>query len=107
MWLMSVTLDVSKASGWLNASAFCRVEGRADDAGRVAGREGRACEAAAARAERFRVGLRTGIYGDHGARAERTLNIESMLVTLDVLKVSDWLNADALCRVEGRADDVW
>ena len=26
---MSVTLDVSKLSGWLNASAFCRVERRA------------------------------------------------------------------------------
>ena len=25
MWLMSVTLDVSKLSGWLNASASCRV----------------------------------------------------------------------------------
>ena len=53
------------------------------------------------------MGFRTGGYGDHGARAELTMNIELMLVTLDVLKVSDWLNADALCRVEGRADDVW
>ena len=57
--LMSVTLDVSKVSSWLNAVACCRVEGGADDAGRVAGREGRACEAAAARASRFRVGFGT------------------------------------------------
>ena len=26
MYVMSVTLDVSKLSGWLNARAFCRVE---------------------------------------------------------------------------------
>ena len=34
MWLMSVTLDVSKLSAWLNAVAVCRVERRACDAGR-------------------------------------------------------------------------
>ena len=36
---MSVTLDVSKLSGWLNALAYCRAERRAYDAGRGAGRE--------------------------------------------------------------------
>ena len=36
---MFVTLEVSKVSSWLNADADCRVEGRADDAGRGAGRE--------------------------------------------------------------------
>ena len=36
------------------------------------------------------------------ARAERTWNIYSMSVTLEVLKLSGWLNASALCRVEGR-----
>ena len=30
---MSVTLEVSKLSGWLKADAPCRVEGRACDAG--------------------------------------------------------------------------
>ena len=35
---MSVTLDVSKLSSWLNADAFCRVESRAYDAERGAGR---------------------------------------------------------------------
>ena len=35
---MSVTLDVSKLSGWLNANAFCRVERRAYDAERGVGR---------------------------------------------------------------------
>ena len=33
MLRMSVTLDVSKLSGWSNADAFCRVEGRVCDAG--------------------------------------------------------------------------
>ena len=36
-------------------------------------------------------------------RAERTLNMDSMFTTLDVLKFSGWLNADAACRVEGKA----
>ena len=34
---------------------------------------------------------------------ERTLNINCMSVTLDVSKLSGWLNADARCRVERRA----
>ena len=34
------------------------------------------------------------------ARAESTLNINSMSVTLDVSKLSGWLNATACCRVE-------
>eukprot|EP00964_Phaeocystis_antarctica_P083861 scaffold52794_cov50-Phaeocystis_antarctica.AAC.2 len=38
MLRMSVTLDVSKLSGWLNADAYCRVESRAYDAGRGVGR---------------------------------------------------------------------
>ena len=34
------------------------------------------------------------------ARAERTVNMYRMCVTLDVSKLSGWLNADAPCRVE-------
>ena len=34
-----------------------------------------------------------------GARAERTANMAAMVVTLDVSKLSGWLNADAPCRV--------
>ena len=41
-----------------------------------------------------------------GARAGRTLNICCMVVTLDVSKLSGWLNADAYCRVEKRAYDA-
>ena len=37
------------------------------------------------------------------ARAERTQNMPPMLVTLDVSKLSGWLNAVACCRVERRA----
>ena len=40
------------------------------------------------------------------ARTKRTLNILNMSVTLEVLKLSGWLNADADCRVEGRACDA-
>ena len=40
------------------------------------------------------------------ARAERTRNMRFMVVTLDVWKLSGWLNAFALCRVERRACDV-
>ena len=38
MLFMSVTLDVTKLSGWLNAAADCRVERRAYDAERGVGR---------------------------------------------------------------------
>ena len=37
------------------------------------------------------------------ARAERTLNMYCMVVTLEVSQLSGWLNADAFCRVEGRS----
>ena len=41
-----------------------------------------------------------------GARAQRTWNMNCMVVTLDVSKLSDWLNADAYCRVARRAYDA-
>ena len=44
-------------------------------------------------------------WGDR-ARAERTQNMLFMVVTLDVSKLSGWLNADADCRVERRACDA-
>ena len=40
------------------------------------------------------------------ARAERTENMSFMSVTLDVSKLSAWLNAFALCRIARRADDA-
>ena len=36
-------------------------------------------------------------------RAERTENMPLVLMTLDVLRLSGWLNADALCRVKKEA----
>ena len=36
-------------------------------------------------------------------RAERTENMEPIAVTLDVLMLSGWLNADALCRAKKEA----
>ena len=45
--------------------------------------------------------------GGGRARAERTENMLLMYVTLDVSKLSDWLNAYAACRVERRACDAW
>ena len=44
--------------------------------------------------------------GRYRACAERTLNMPLMVVTLDVSKLSGWLNADAYCRVECRVYDV-
>ena len=40
------------------------------------------------------------------ARVERTPKIQPMSVTLDVSKLSGWLNADATCRVGRRACDM-
>ena len=49
--------------------------------------------------------------GGAKACAERTLNMSRMSVTLDVSKLSGWLNFDADCRVEkaGRTmrGEVW
>ena len=82
---MFVTLDVSKLSGWLNATAFCRVERRACDAERGVGQEVRgACAGGSAQAAC--TARRPGCEGWGGASAcaERTKNMRFMSVTLDV-----------------------
>ena len=38
-----------------------------------------------------------------GAREKCTVNMSSMVVTLDVSRLSGWLNADALCRDQREA----
>ena len=91
MAYMVVTLDVSKLSGWLNADAYCRVEGRACDVGRGAAREAGGRWVAATQLVCRGPDSRLG---GGRARAERTSNIFCMFVTLDVSKVSGWLNAD-------------
>ena len=102
---MLVTLDVSKLSGWLKALADCRVERRACDAGRGAARE--ACEGFGWRRRNRHVqGGGRGGRLKAVERAERTWNMRCMLVTLDVSKLSGWLNTVAYCRVERRACNV-
>ena len=100
-----MTLDVLRLSGWLKFFAFCRVERRACGAGRDAGCKARELRrgAAAAQAARTR---RTQLEGwAQSTRGERTSNMPPMTVTLDVSKVSCWLNAVAPCRVGRRACD--
>ena len=89
---MSVTLEVSKLSGWLNAVAVCR-----ESKGGHTVRDDVRWEAAGDRGarsvrERARLQIRAG----HGE--ERTKNMEFMYVTLEVLRLSGWLNLFANCR---------
>ena len=87
-------LEVSKLSGWLNARAYCRVEGKGMRCGARCGPGG------------GRVWGCGGTSGMHGrrpdprllgvrARAERTWNMPAMVVTLEVSKLSGWLKACA------------
>eukprot|EP00964_Phaeocystis_antarctica_P038777 scaffold22176_cov50-Phaeocystis_antarctica.AAC.2 len=99
---MSVTLDVSKLSGWSNTDAYCRVERRAYDAGRGLGREVGKCWPAAVHERHARREGPAVKAGGARACAERTVNMPYMVVTLDVSKLSGWLNAAVFCRVERR-----
>ena len=96
---MSGTPDVLRLSGWLNADASCRVTQRhmeGDTGGWEArGRVGR-CRSTQ-RARRARLDTE----GMACARG-RTLNIQAISVTLDVSRLSGWLNAEAPCRVTRR-----
>ena len=98
---MSVTLEVSKLSGWLNACASYREskEGHMVQ-GEVYGSGGSRRWTTAAQAAR-RGGARLQI----GSRA-RTENMTNMLVTLDVSKLSGWLKLDVIYRVKRRIYDT-
>ena len=50
-----------------------------------------------------RAGRGPTVEAEGRARAERTVNMYRMFVTLDVSKLSGWLNADAHCRVAKEA----
>ena len=102
MLVMTVTLEVSKLSGWLNADACCRGS-KEYDAGRGVGQETGGPRPTAAQAA-CRGGLDCRLGAGYGE--ERTRNIQVMSVTLEVSKLSGWLNADASCRVERRACDA-
>ena len=75
--LMSVTLDVSKLSGWLKASAYCRVKTRARNVGGTRYGPGgvRAlCVAATQSACTGRARLKTGVQGTRGAHEEHLVH---------------------------------
>jgi len=76
MAVMVVTLEVSMLSGWLNADADCRVEGKACDAGgeRCEPGGGRACGVVAGRQEACTKKAIINVWGPR-ARAERTKNM--------------------------------
>ena len=67
-------------------------------AGRQVGGPGAGSGANGMHGERLAQGLGNKAY----ARAERTLNMAYMVVTLDVSKLSGWLKVVAPCRVERR-----
>ena len=94
---MTVTLEVSKLSGWFSFCAPCQPKGGACDMGR--GADGEAVGSGAAQA-----GMQTGKVRPQGlgvrARAGRTSNMFCMFVTLEVSQLSGWLKACASCRVE-------
>ena len=96
---MLVTLDVSKLSGWLNAWADCRFAPKHVEGTRGCEARGRVAAVAVhtRRARRNRLDTENGTHG-----GVRTLNMPSMVVTLDVSKLSGWLNAYANCRVAPR-----
>ena len=102
MFFMTVTLEVSKLSGWLNDDAYCRGSKGGFVYAVQPGRRGRRRATAAHAACRGGLDCRFG--AGHGE--ERTTNMKLISVTLEVSKLSGWLNAFAFCRVESRACDV-
>ena len=73
---MSVTLDVSRLSGWLNAYAFCRVEGKAwEEDNMRAGRLWRFGGRGGASSVQGRSRLETRSGGMRGAHLEHVLHI--------------------------------
>eukprot|EP00964_Phaeocystis_antarctica_P064364 scaffold38703_cov47-Phaeocystis_antarctica.AAC.1 len=75
------------------------MRGEVQAGGREAGREATAAHAAC------RGGLDCRLGAEHAE--ERTLNMLSMVVTLEVSKLSGWLNADAYCREPKGGHTVW
>ena len=90
---MFVTPDVLRLSGWLNEDALCRAErtSRGVCNGGKSTHPKRGNET---------IGRGKGSKEIGGTQGKRTLNISFMLVTLEVSKLSGWLNACAYCRVE-------
>ena len=97
MYCMSLTLDVSMLSSWLNAFVFCRVQRGAWEAGDMQSAGGR----------RPVGGSQGSMWGPSSWRIgqvrSRTANMLFICVTRDVLILSNWLNAFVLCRVQRQA----
>ena len=74
--------------------------------GEVRAEGGRAWAGGSARAACTARGPGCEGWGGYRACAERTPNMAYMVVTLEVSKLSGWLNANASCRVERRAYDA-
>jgi hypothetical protein len=70
-----------------------------------AGRRDAGAGAAAARAA-CTGKVRLKAWGPHGTRGAHDEHVSHMSGTLEVSKLSGWLNADACCRVERMAYDV-
>ena len=94
---MSVTLEVSRLSGRLNADAPCGVTGEVRRRGRMRAGSGGRGGAAAVQAACREVPT---VAAEGKARAKRTANIHPMFETLDVSRLSGWLNAVASCQVK-------
>ena len=105
MLYMVMTLEVSKLSGLLNADASCRVERRAHAVqGKVYGSAGGGWRVTTWQAAcRAALDCRFGA----GQGEERTSNMKLMSVTLEVSKLSSWLNDDAACREPKEGHTVW
>ena len=90
-----MTLDVSRLSGWLNTDAYCR-----ESKGRHTVRVAKCGSGGGRRWAGARSGQGCGLDCRLGAGhwKERTWNMPPMCVTLEVSKLSGWLNADAAYR---------
>eukprot|EP00964_Phaeocystis_antarctica_P045982 scaffold26514_cov53-Phaeocystis_antarctica.AAC.5 len=87
-----------------NEVAYCRFKRKAYDAERGAGRETGGPRATAVHAA-CRRGLGCRLRAGHGE--ERTANMPPMSVTLEVSKLSGWLNAVASCRESKEGHAMW
>jgi len=75
MLLMSVTLDMSKLSGWLNADAYCRVERESRKRAATGGPGRRRAWARRRRKQGAGRGPKCGGRGTHGAHLKHVVHV--------------------------------
>ena len=96
--------EVAGPSGRLNTAAPCRVDSEAWEEGRTHAGPRVAGERVGQQRRKPCAGRTQRTVEAAGrARAERTSNMYPMVVTLDVSRLSGWLNAAMPCRVEREA----